>query len=136
MRSDHRHNQMLYPVVDTENHLVGVVTREDLLRFGQAHPLEDDVHSLSEIVRSNPVKAYADEPLRAAVHRMAETGFTRLPVVERNDSRKLLGIVSLHDLLKARVRNLEEESHRERVLTVRRLFPVRARRPPTSGCAE
>ena len=54
---------------------------------------------------------------------MAETGYTRLPVVERSDPRKLVGMISLNDLLKARVRSLEEERLRERVLHLRLLFP-------------
>jgi len=37
--------------------------------------------------------------------------------------QKLLGIVSLSDLLKARVRNLEEERQRERVLHIHLLLP-------------
>ena len=60
------------------------------------------------------------EPLRIVVSRMAETGFTRLPVIEC-DGGKLVGMISLHDLLLARVRNLNEERHRERVLRLR--FP-------------
>ena len=62
--------------------------------------------------------AYADEPLRVVVYRMAETGFTRFPVVERDESRKLVGMVSLDDLLRARTRSLEEERRRERVLRI------------------
>ena len=50
---------------------------------------------------------------------MAETGFTRFPVVGRDDPQTLLGIVSLYDLLKARARNLEEERQRERILHIR-----------------
>jgi len=53
--------------------------------------------------------------------RMAETGLTRLPVVEE-DSGRLAGMVSLHDLLGARVRNLQEERDRERVLEMRLPF--------------
>jgi hypothetical protein len=56
---------------------------------------------------------------RAVVFRMAETGFTRMPVVE--DGR-LAGMVSLYDLLMARVRNLHEERTRERVLRLRLPF--------------
>jgi CIC family chloride channel protein len=58
---------------------------------------------------------------------MAETGRTRLPVVERGESRRLVGIVSLTDLLQARTRNLEAERRRERVLGPRVLFPARPR---------
>ncbi len=69
--------------------------------------------------------AYPDEPLRAVVFRMAESGFTRLPVVD-SDSGHLAGMISLHDLLMARVRNLNEERQRERVLRLRLPFGNRA----------
>ena len=53
---------------------------------------------------------------------MAETGLTRMPVVDRSQPRKVLGMVSLTDLLQARTRDLEEERHRERVLRLRLPF--------------
>jgi len=49
-------------------------------------------------------------------------------VVERSGSRKLLGMISLYDLLTARVRNLEAERRQERVLPLPRVFPQRASR--------
>jgi len=78
--------------------------------------------------------AYADEPLRAVVYRMAETGLTRFPVVENAESGKLAGMVSLHDLLRARERALQEERHRERVL--RLYFPFMRRRAVAAESAE
>jgi CIC family chloride channel protein len=62
------------------------------------------------------------------VYRMATTGLTRFPVVSRGDSRELLGMISLYDLLKARTHNLEAESRRERVLPLRLLWPMGTRR--------
>jgi len=62
---------------------------------------------------------------------MAETGLTRFPVVERDGSRKLVGIVSLNDLLKARARTLDAERRRERVLPLRLTFPSRSRQRTT-----
>jgi CBS domain-containing protein len=120
--------QRLFPVMDAERRLDGVITRKSLQKLIQKYSASDreNLH-LAELVNPNPVVAYPDEPLRTFVYRMAETGFTRFPVVDRDDPRKLLGIVSLNDLLKARVRNLEEERHRERVLHVRLLFPARNR---------
>jgi CBS domain-containing protein len=123
LRSDHKQIQRLYPVVDAEGQLTGVLTRGDLQKFLQEHPAEGDGRPLVELVRTNPAKAYPDEPLRVVVYRMAETGLTRLPVVDRGDERKLVGIVSLNDLLKARIRSLEDERRRERVLTIRPFFP-------------
>ena len=50
-----------------------------------------------------PASAVAnpDETLRTVVYRMAESGFTRTPVVER-ETGKLVGLLALDDLLKAR----------------------------------
>ena len=62
------------------------------------------------------------------VYRMAETGLTRFPVVERDGSRKLVGMISLDDLLKARARTLDAERRRERVLPLRLMFPSRGKR--------
>jgi H+/Cl- antiporter ClcA len=117
--------QRLFPVMDAGEQLLGVITRKALQKLLQKHASEDGDIQLVELIHSKPIVAYPDEPLRAVVYRMAESGYTRFLVVERDNPRKLLGLISLNDLLKARVRNLEEERQRERVLHVRMLFPAR-----------
>ncbi len=109
--------QHLYPVLDDEQKLKGVVTRRQL---GELIDSGAPALPLSHLVRE-PVTAFPDEPLRLVVMRMAETSLTRLPVVD-GESGRLLGMVSLQDLLGARVRNLQEERDRERVLEMRPLF--------------
>jgi CBS domain containing-hemolysin-like protein len=52
---------------------------------------------------------------------MAETGLTRLPVVDHSTG-KFLGLIALEDLLKARTKHLEEERRREQPLKLRFLF--------------
>ena len=106
--------QHLYPVVSGDQKLVGVVTRRQLRELLDSKPAGT---CLGNMVRE-AVTARPDEPLRLVVMRMAETGLTRLPVVE-DRSGKLVGMVSLQDLLGARVRNLQEERDRERVLQLR-----------------
>jgi CBS domain-containing protein len=115
-------------VVDGSLQLIGVVTRMDLQRHVRAAPGDSEAQ-LAALVKKTPIVAYPDEPLRVIVHRMADSGLTRFPVVERGPSRKLLGMIALDDLLKARVRNLEAERRRERVLRVR--FPFVFGRPGT-----
>jgi len=111
--------QGLYPVVDGDQRLVGVLPRRELQRL---------VHSgegpgLRDVIRRDATVAYPDEPLRVVVYRMAETGLTRFPVVERDGSNTLVGMVSLDDLLKARARALEAERRRERILPLHLVFP-------------
>ena len=122
LRIEHRQEQRLLPVVNDDGQLVGVLTRGDirerLVREGKvALQLP-----LNRLVRGETVEAYPDEPLRVVVYRMAEKGFTRMPVVDPY-TQKFLGLVSLDDLLKARARHLEEERRRERTLEWRFLLP-------------
>lgn len=104
--------QVLYPVVDESGRLEGVVTRAKLPEFF-------DGARNSDVLHEDPVTCYPDEPLRVVVNRMAVTGRTRLPVIQDPESRKLLGVISLEDLLKARVREQEAEKRREQVLQIR-----------------
>ena len=60
------------------------------------------------MIERSPIVAYADEPLRMIVFRMAETGLTRLPVIA--DDRTLVGMIALTDLLTARTRILERRA--------------------------
>jgi H+/Cl- antiporter ClcA len=122
--------QRLYPVVGVEGRLEGVVTRADLTRVAASDG--SDGRDLRSIVRDRPTVAYPDEPLRVIVHRMAETGITRFPVVERGPSRRIVGMISLEDLLKARTVNLEAERRRETVRRVRVAFPF-GRKPAGSA---
>jgi H+/Cl- antiporter ClcA/CBS domain-containing protein len=125
VRAPAERGQHLYPVVDREKRVKGVVTRKQLRKLTDWPSLEA---SLAEVLRE-PVVAYPDEPLRAAVARMAETGLTRFPVVDRH-TRQLEGMISLDDLLLARVRNLQEERRRERVLRLRLPFGRGVRATP------
>ncbi len=56
------------------------------------------------------------------VYRMAQSGLTRFPVVDRR-GRHLVGMIALTDLLKARALNLDAEERRERVLGANILLP-------------
>ena len=66
-------------------------------------------------------------PRRDPAHRWPtawlQHGLGVLPVVERADADRLVGLVTQFDLLQARQKLLEEERHAERVLTLRRATP-------------
>jgi len=122
VRMDHRQTQRLLPVVSGEGQLIGVLTRGDIREHVEREGHTAFESRLGDLVRTDAVLAHPDEPLRMVVYRMAEKGFTRMPVVDR-ETRKFLGLISLDDLLKARARHLEEERRRERPLKLRFLLP-------------
>ncbi len=127
-----RKGQRLYPVSSEDGNLEGVVTREDLQKLVR----DTDATTLADVTRKAPAVAYPDEPLRVVVNRMAETGLTRFPVLESEGSRRLAGIISLEDLLYARVRHQEEEQRRERVLRIRLPFVGKRQTSEVSGGSE
>ena len=104
--------QRLFPVEDQTGKLLGVVPRWNLEQFAEGKKGT----SLGALVIDKPIIAYADERLTSVVQRIASSGFTKLPVVKRAEPDKIVGIVSLSDLLKARVAAQDTEQRRERVL--------------------
>jgi chloride channel protein, CIC family len=118
---NHPQEQRLLPVVDAHGKLVGVLTRADMRELIANEGELALQKPLRAIVRRETVETAPNEPLRAAVYRMAENGVTRMPVVER-ETGKFVGLISLDDLLKGRARHLEEERRRERPLRLEGLF--------------
>ncbi|HEY6127964.1 MAG TPA: chloride channel protein [Candidatus Acidoferrum sp.] len=132
LKTKHRQSQRLLPVVNAAGMLSGVITRGEIR---ERLEVEGDAllsKRLEEIMLPQVVEAYPDEPLRATVYRMAEKGVTRMPVVER-ETRQLLGLISLDDLLKARTRHLEEERRRERSIQIQNYLPWRDRGDGDAG---
>ncbi len=121
------HRQRLYPIVDEQERLLGVVERRRVEDWMAELAPERPDERVIDLARCTPVVAHLDEPLRVTVTRMAESGLTRFPVVERGNISRVAGMIALTDLLRARQLNLEAERRRERILS---LPFVRARQTP------
>ena len=119
---DPQHRQRLYPVVDELGIMRGVVTRRDVL--DQALSDEPSVACVDQLLVREPVVAYPDETLRAVSYRMASSSVTRILVIERG-TRRVVGLVSLSQLLQARLRDLREARETEQVLRFRLVMPTR-----------
>jgi CBS domain-containing protein len=110
--------QRLLPVVSEHGSLLGVVPWNDVLELAARRQLG---RTVDDVMQRDAVTAFADETLRAIADRMAAHECGVLPVVDRDQPDRLVGLVTQFDLLRARRRVLEEERHRERVLRVRPL---------------
>lgn len=86
------------PVVDADERVVGVVTAGDLTRYAEERP--DFLERPTREAMSADPEVIGPEALAAeAVRVMEERGIMAMPVVD--DERVLVGIVHLHDLLRA-----------------------------------
>ena len=117
--------QRLYPVLDEDTALVGLLPWSVILEARDRPGLCVGAVMLSPVALAHP-----DEVLRTVADRMVQHGLGVLPVVERADAARLVGLVTQFDLLQARQKLLEEERHAERVLTLRRATPKSVRPTP------
>tara|TARA_R110000782_G_scaffold29959_6_gene74474 strand:- start:6118 stop:6921 length:804 start_codon:yes stop_codon:yes gene_type:complete len=101
-----------YPVVDAEGRLIGLVSRTDALRWQIGQSLAKTLLSDAISDSAQPV-AYPDTPSGVVADLIIETGIGRIPIIDRA-TRRVLGILSCQDLLKARSANRLAETGRNR----------------------
>ncbi len=99
-------------LADENGALVGIITRGDVVRAFELS--RDERVTVLEAGQTNLVVAYPDETLHDAIARMLGQGIGRLPVVERNNPRKVVGYLGRAGILAARARYHREEDVRER----------------------
>lgn len=90
-----------FPVVNPSGHLIGILTRRDLLRDLPA------TTKITDLLRRPPVVIYDDLTLRDAASQMARHDIGRLPVIQRGTSN-LVGMLTRSDILKAHRRRIQE----------------------------
>ncbi len=109
--------QRLYPVVDDEGRLTGVMTRGDLAALASSGAPRQVAS------QSAPEVAHPDETLRAVAERMATRHVFVLPVTQRG-SGKVVGLLSAEDVLEGRARTHERENNKVRVRQPFRAQPI------------
>src|SRR6185369_12750944 len=97
-------------IADEDGNLAGIITRGDLVRALEKSP---DGCTVVEAGSQNLIVAFPDEILHEAVTRMVRHDIGRLPVVRRDNPRKLMGYLGRASVMTARLRRHEEEHHRE-----------------------
>ncbi len=111
------------PVVDRENHVVGIISEADvvsmvgsrrahtfkeILRSIVGHPLPERKmgHLVGDIMTAPAITVRADTEISEAVRLMDGRRIRRLPVVDKDE--RLVGLISRSDIVKAMGRKLSE----------------------------
>jgi CIC family chloride channel protein len=90
----------IWPVVDKDR-FVGIVSRESL-ESAIAEAEETGDRLLSNLVKTvNVPEVFPDQPMYLALDRMSKFHLDMVPVVHRADAHRLLGVVTLRDVLNA-----------------------------------
>jgi CIC family chloride channel protein len=101
----HKHHG--YPIITSapQQELVGVITHHELLELANLGVEQTLQEWCGE---QNVVKIHPDDSIRDTANTLVLKDVLQAPVVSRKDHRKLLGIVTLHDI--ARQQNAIEDS--------------------------
>jgi arabinose-5-phosphate isomerase len=94
------HRRGTVPVLDGDDRVVAVLTAGDLTRFADRNP-DFLGRRVSEAMNRKPKTIGPDALATEAVQRMEKHGIMALPVT--GEDGRLVGIVHLHDLLRARL---------------------------------
>jgi CBS domain-containing protein len=93
-------------VTGVDHRIVDIVSERDVIRVLVEHGVEILQSPVSEIITRNVVSCELNETITDIMERMTLSKFRHVPVV---DQGRLIGIVSIGDVVKARLEELEHE---------------------------
>jgi CIC family chloride channel protein len=88
-----------FPVLDENGGLFGIVTIQDLARARERGAWED--RTVREITTRSVITVFADDPMWVALKRLGTRDVGRLPVVDRQQPSRLLGLIRRSDIVRA-----------------------------------
>ncbi|MCY7331993.1 MAG: chloride channel protein [Pseudanabaena sp. CAN_BIN31] len=113
-------------ILDDINHLQGIVTTQDLKRFLSApagdRPLEE--MTVQNICTSEVICTFADESLADALKRMATRDLRQMPVVDRHQPKRVIGMVDRLAITTAYNTALTKRAIAARITATKPTLPV------------
>jgi CIC family chloride channel protein len=94
-------NLLGFPVLDKQDKLWGIVTLQDMERVLSQNVIKLRGLTAADVAVMEPVTVYSDEPIWTAIQKMAPRDLARLPVINRDGSGRLVGLISRSDILRA-----------------------------------
>lgn len=102
-----------YPIIDEHKNLIGIVSRKELLKSKLSPNIQ-----VKEILNGQLAVVYPDNTLKESLDLMAITDINRIPVVERDNPKKITAILSRSDILKERKKYLERKNQYTRSISL------------------
>jgi CIC family chloride channel protein len=94
-------NILGFPVICDKNRLWGIITLQDIHRAQSKEDFSSIGLKVFDMAVEKPITVFPDEPIWAAIQKMSPRDLARLPVVRRDGSLTLCGIISRSDILRA-----------------------------------
>jgi CIC family chloride channel protein len=116
-----------FPVLDQDGSLFGMVSLTDHRRALAGDQALLEHLTIEDIATREIVSVFPDETVGTALRRMAPRDLSRLPVVARDNPRRLLGVVRRNDIVRAyEVGVMRREEARRRAETAQAVSDTQA----------
>lgn len=102
------HNIGSLPVLDAEGSIVGIFTERDVLMGIHDHGNTFSAMKVEDVMTRRPVVCDLFDDVRRAMAKMSDHRVGQLPVLD--DERRLVGVVSVGDLIKLLNERVEAEN--------------------------
>jgi chloride channel protein, CIC family len=106
-----------YPVLNKQGDLAGMITLRNII----SREATDD-RTIDELMDKELHVVFPESSLKESLDQMAESGATVLPVVGKNSPKKIIGILSRSDILKARKKYLTSKHQQKKSISLKRAF--------------
>lgn len=104
LRQMERMGHLGFPVVNTEGKLIGIVTLTDVHTANEKEGMDIDTLTVEDIATTKSLLVvHPEQTLHQALLGPGAREFGSIPVIDRNDPTKLLGVLRRHDIVRAYV---------------------------------
>jgi predicted transcriptional regulator len=104
-------------IVDDSHHLLGILTTRDIERALSMPNSSHQINKLTvqEICTKEVLHSFADESLADAIRRMATRDLQQLPVVDRNSTSRVVGMVDRQAIVAAYTNALTKQAIADKI---------------------
>jgi CBS domain-containing protein len=102
------HNIGAVVVVDNDGTPIGILSERDIVRRLAAFQADVSHHRVGDAMTDDVIIAFPDDDLSYVSGTMTDRRVRHLPIM---DDQKLVGIVSIGDIVKAQLDHFESEAH-------------------------
>jgi len=100
-----------FPVINEENHLLGIVTLSDVHAVTRKEGFDSAALTVAAIATTRSlIVAFPDQTLHEVLLQLGAKEVGRIPVVDRNNPTRCLGILRRHDIVRAYVQEVSGAS--------------------------
>jgi len=85
-------------IVDKSNNFLGMITETDIFRIACEGKYNRSL-KVKDFVKTNPEQVFYEDNIALVVKKMYKNGFRQIAILDQDDPKKVVGVVSVRDFI-------------------------------------